>query len=31
VGRYKPIDEGQPDPEALSDWLVWYRIESVRF
>lgn len=31
VGRYGPGDEGQGDPEALGDWLVWYRIESVRF
>ncbi|MGH8352634.1 MAG: WD40/YVTN/BNR-like repeat-containing protein [Pseudomonas sp.] len=31
VGRYSPGDEGQGDPEALGDWQVWYRIESVRF
>jgi len=31
VGFYAPGDEGQRDPEALGDWLVWYRIESVRF
>ena len=31
VGRYRPGDEGQTDPEAPGDWLVWYRIESVRF
>jgi photosystem II stability/assembly factor-like uncharacterized protein len=31
VGRYGPGDDTRHDPEALGDWLVWYRIESVRF
>jgi len=31
VGRYGPADQGPGDPEALGDWQVWYRIESVRF
>jgi hypothetical protein len=30
VGRHSPGDEPpQSDPEMLSDWLLWYRIESV--
>ncbi|MES1240652.1 MAG: hypothetical protein ABUT39_03440 [Acidobacteriota bacterium] len=30
-GSYAPFDESRVDPEASGDWLVWYRIESVRF
>lgn len=31
VGSYGPGDEASPDPEVVGDWLVWYRIESLRF
>ncbi len=31
AGLYAPSDKSQGDPETLGDWLVWYRIESVRF
>lgn len=32
VGDYAPGDEPAPgDAEKLRDWMVWYRIESVRF
>jgi hypothetical protein len=24
---YSPGDEGKDDPESLSDWKVWYRLE----
>lgn len=30
VGHYAPVDEGAGDAEQLKDWMVWYRIESVR-
>ena len=29
VGSYGPEDEGPGDDESLSDWMVWYRIESL--
>ena len=29
VGSYAPGDEGAGDPEAMADWRVWYRIESL--
>ena len=31
VAAFAPGDEGQNDPEALGDWQVWYRVESLRF
>jgi len=31
VGRYGPGDETGSDPEALAEWLVWYRIETIPF
>lgn len=31
VGGYGPDDEGVGDPEAVGDWQVWYRVESLRF
>jgi len=31
IGTYGPGDEGLGDPEAVGDWQVWYRIESLRF
>jgi photosystem II stability/assembly factor-like uncharacterized protein len=30
VGSYTPDDEPGGDVERLSDWMVWYRIESLR-
>ncbi len=31
VGTYRPGDEAAPaDPEKLPDWMVWYRIESLK-
>jgi len=29
VGRHGPDDEGPADPERLSDWMLWYRVESL--
>lgn len=29
VGSYGPADQTAPDPEAQSDWQLWYRVESV--